>query len=130
CEIFFRQRFPGIDVTGDERQYLRTPGKVLHELARQLYCIPGDTVDACNARIIDARQHVVQPVAELMEHGDDFRVRQERRLRADGRHEVAHKVSNWQRGAAAKSLTSNAFIYPRAAAFLGAGVQVDEEATT
>src|SRR2546430_12178682 len=51
-------------------QNLRVPGVVLQELARQLHRVPGHAVDAGEARIVDARQQMVQAVAEIVEQGE------------------------------------------------------------
>ena len=77
-----RQRLAGLDVARDQRQHFLAPGEVLHELARQLDGVPRHAVDAGDARVIDARQHVMQAVTELVEQRQDFVVRQQRRARA------------------------------------------------
>ena len=53
--------------------------------------------------IVDAREHVMQAVAELVEHRHDFGVREERGLRADRRHEVAHQIGDRQRRACSRA---------------------------
>ena len=66
-------------------QHVPLPREVLHELARQLDRVPFDPVDARYAEVLDAREQVVQPVTELVEQGENFVVREERGLAADGR---------------------------------------------
>ena len=56
-------------------KHLGSPGEILHELARQLDRVPRNSVDAGDRRIGDLRQHVVQPVAEFVEHRHDIIVR-------------------------------------------------------
>jgi chorismate mutase len=79
-------------VRADARQHLVQPGVVLHELAGQLDRIPRHAVDAGDTGIADARQHVVQAVAEFMEQRHDIIVRQQRRAAVLRRERVAHEV--------------------------------------
>jgi hypothetical protein len=62
-----RAGFAAFDVGRNQRQYFGPPDEILHELARQLDRIPGDAVDTGDARIGDAREHVMQAVPELVE---------------------------------------------------------------
>ena len=80
-----RQRLAGVDVARHVAQHVPLPAEVLHELARQLDRVPLDAVDARDAEVVDARQQVVQAVAELVEQRDHFVVREERGLAADRR---------------------------------------------
>ena len=113
-----RQRLARLDMPRDQRQHFGAPREVLHELARQLDRIPRDAVDAGDARVVHARQHVVQAVAELVEHRHDFVVRQQRGLAADRRQEVADQVGDRQRRVSAEILAADALVHPRAAALL------------
>ena len=72
----------GVDVARHVPQHVPLPAEVLHELARQLDRVPFDAVDAGHAEILDARQQVVQAVAELVEQRQHLVVREERRLAA------------------------------------------------
>ena len=63
-------------------QHVPLPAEVLHELAGQLDRVPLDAVDAGHAEVVDARQQVVQAVAELVEQRHHFVVREERGLAA------------------------------------------------
>ena len=104
------------------------PGIVLEELARQLDRVPGDAVDAGEARVGDARQHVVQAVAELVEERHDVVVGQQGRLPIARRQEVADEVRDRGRGAARGRLAADAVVHPCAAALVRARVRVEVEA--
>ncbi len=123
-----RQRCAGLDVARDQRQHFLAPGEVLHELARQLDGIPRHAVDAGHAREIHARQHVVQAVAEFVEHRQHFVMRQQRRPVRTWRGEVADEVSDRQRLRTGQVDPPQAFVHPGAAALLWSRVQVEEEA--
>ena len=56
-------------MSGGVDQHVETPGKVLHELARQFHRIPRHAVDTRNARIVNAGQQVVQHVTEFVKYG-------------------------------------------------------------
>ena len=77
-------------------QHLPLPAEILHELARQLDRIPLDAVDAGDAEFVDARQQVVQAVAELVEQRQHLVVREQRRLAADRAGEIAGQVGHWR----------------------------------
>ena len=128
-QFFLGQRFAGFDMRRDQRQHFRLPRKVFHELTRQLDGVPCDAVDAGDARVVHACEHVMQPVAELVEHGDHFRVREQRRLVANRRSEVADEIGDRQAAGSAEVFASDTFVHPCAAALLRSCVQVDEEAS-
>ena len=78
-EQLARQRRARVDVRAHAAQHIPLPAEVLHELAGQLDRVPFDAVDAGHAAVLDARQQVVQAVAEFVEQRDDFVVREQRR---------------------------------------------------
>ncbi len=123
-----RQRLAGFVMTGDKRQRVRLPAPVFHELARQLDRIPRYTTDARHACGFDARQHVVQPVTELMEQGDHFVVGEQRRFACHRAVKVTGQIGDrfLQRAVSFTHLT-DAIIHPRPAAFVLAGVQIEVE---
>ena len=51
-------------MSGNALQHIRLPRVVFEELARQLDCIPGDAIDAGEARVVDASQKMMQAVPE------------------------------------------------------------------
>jgi hypothetical protein len=71
-------------VRRDAIEDLALPGVVLHELAGQFDRVPGHAVDAGQARVVHAREHVVQAVAELVEQRHDIVVRELRRRSSPG----------------------------------------------
>jgi hypothetical protein len=115
-------------VPADARQHVRLPGVVLHELARQLDRIPGNTVDAGDARVVDPRQQVVQAVPELMEECHDVIVCQERRALPARRQEIAHQVGHRQGIPRGQALAPDALVHPRAAALARARIGIEVEA--
>ena len=123
-----RQRLAAGEMPGDALQHVRVPGIVFHELAGQLDRIPRHAVDAGDARIVDAREHVVQPVAELVKQGHDVIVGEERGTLVSRRQEVAHQVRDRQRGARRQALAADALIHPGAAALVGTRVGIQIEA--
>src|SRR5581483_11217101 len=74
-----RQRRTALEMPGNLPQDLWMPRVVLEKLTRQLHRIPRDAVDARDAGIVDTSQHVVQAMAELVEHRQHVVVGQERR---------------------------------------------------
>ena len=86
----------GCRVARDALQNIRLPGVVLQELARQLDRVPGDAVDAGEARVVDARQEVMQAVTELVEQRQHIIVSQKCRTAAARRQEIAHEVGDRQ----------------------------------
>ena len=128
CLLVGGERRAAPEVSRDALQHLGVPGVVLEELARQLHRVPGHAVDAGDARVVDARQQVVQPVAELVEQRQHVVVRQQRRLIRRRRQEVAHQVRHRQRRAARQALAADALVHPGAAALVRARVGVEVEA--
>ena len=76
-------------MAGHALQHVPLPAEVLHELAGQLDRVPFHAVDAGHAEVLDARQQVVQAVAEFVEQGQHFVVREERGLAAHRPGEIA-----------------------------------------
>ncbi|SUD58028.1 Uncharacterised protein [Ectopseudomonas oleovorans] len=80
--------------------------------------------------MLDAGQQVMQAMAEFVEQGGDLIVGQQRRLAADWRGEVAHQVGHrgdQQLALGVAALVARA-VHPGAAALVGAGVEIEEEA--
>ncbi len=104
---FQRQRRSGEHVLRDSLQHIRVPRVILEELARQLDCIPRHAVDASEARIVHAREQVMQSVAKLVEQRHDVVVCEQRRAGTIRRHtfgwvtargqEIADEIRNRQR---------------------------------
>ena len=69
-------------MAGQVPEHFPLPAEIFHELAGQLHRVPFDAVDAGDPEILDAREQVMQPVAELVEQRDDVVVREQRRLAA------------------------------------------------
>ena len=123
-----RQRLARVDVGGQALQHVPLPAEVLHELARQLDRVPLDAGDAGDADVVDARQHVVQAVAELVEQRGDVVVRQQRRLALERRREVADEVRDRRLQAALGPRPALAHVvHPRARALARARVGVEPE---
>ena len=93
-EELARQRVAGVDVPRHVREHVPLPAEVLHELRRQLDRVPFHALDAGDAGHVDARQQLVQAVAELVEDRDDFVVRERRGLAGDRRGQVARQVGD------------------------------------
>ncbi len=89
-----RQFGAGLEMAGDEVQGLALPAPVLHELAGQFHRVPGHAADAGHRQVIDAGEHVVQAVAELVEQGGHLVVGEQGRLRTDGWREIAGQVGH------------------------------------
>ena len=87
-EQVFGQALAGLPVAREQVQRLALPAPVLHDLRGQLDEIPGDA-GAGQAAHFDAAQQVMQQMAELMEDGFGFAMRQQRGLAVDGRRQVA-----------------------------------------
>ena len=120
----FRQRLTGFVMAGDERQRFRLPAPVFHKLARQLDRIPRHAVDAGYARRFDARQHVVQAVAELVEQRGHFIVSEQRRFALYRAIEVTGQVRHrLLQTAIGFAHLPDAVIHPRAAALVLARVR-------
>jgi hypothetical protein len=83
----------------------------------------GDAVDAGDARVVDTRQHVVQPVAELVEQRDHVVVRQQRGRAPGRRREVADQIGDRQGAGVARAFAPDALVHPGAAALLRPRVQ-------
>ncbi len=113
-----------LDMTGRAHQYVLVPGKVLHELARQLDGVPGHAVDAGDGRVIDTRQQVVQHVAELVKQRDHVVVSQQRHAVLVRWREITDEVAYRQDLFAVQVLANDAFIDPGAVAFAGPREQV------
>ena len=122
------QRGAGVDVAGDLLQHIGLPRVVLEKLARQLDRIPGNTIDSGKARVVDARQQVVQAVAELVEQRQHVVVREERRMSAARRQEIADEIGHRQRRACGEMFAADALIHPGAAALVGTRVGIEIEA--
>lgn len=124
-----RQRFTGFIMAGDKRQRFRLPAPVLHKLARQLDRIPRHPADAGNPGGVDASQHMVQTVAELVEQGDHFVMGEQRRLAVDRAVEVTGQVGDrLLQGTIQFTHLADAVVHPRPAALMLAGIQVEIEA--
>jgi len=113
---------------GDQRQHLRAPDEVLHELTGQFHRIPSDTVDACDAGISDLREHVMQAMTELVKKGGDFVVCEKRRRAADRCGEIADQLRHRDGFTRRQRFGDHALVHPRPAAFLDPGVRVEIEA--
>src|SRR3954471_4632760 len=112
------------------RERIPFPAEVFHELAGQFDRIPFDTVDAGDAELFDAREQMMQAVAEFVEQRDDFVVSEERRLLlavhfADGRCEIAIKVSYRRLDAATNPPPRDRVVHPGAAALRGTRIQIE-----
>ncbi len=88
------QRFTGFVVAGNQRQALFGPAPVFQELAGQLHRVPGHAVNTGDAGHFLLGEHVVQPMAELVEQGDHFVVGEQAGLAAGRRREVAGQVGD------------------------------------
>mmetsp|Transcript_68763 Transcript_68763/g.182918 ORF Transcript_68763/g.182918 Transcript_68763/m.182918 type:complete len:447 (-) Transcript_68763:398-1738(-) len=65
---------------------------ILHELRRQLDCVPLNTRDARRRRVRHAREHVLQAVARLVEESRHLVESHQARLAVSGRRAVAREV--------------------------------------
>ena len=101
--------------------------EVLHELARQLDGVPLDALQAGDAGQVDARQQLVQAMAELVEQRDDVVVREQRRLAADRRGEVAREVRDRMLHALVDAPAVDRVVHPRAALLAFARIEVEIE---
>lgn len=114
-----RQRFTGFIMAGDKRQRFRLPAPVLHKLARQLDRIPRHPADAGNPGGVDAGQHMVQTVAELVEQGDHFVMGEQRRLAVDRAVEVTGQVGDrLLQGTIQFTHLADAVVHPRPRAYV------------
>ena len=101
-----RQGFAAVHMRGYERQNLRSPDEVLHELTGKFHGVPGNAVDAGDAGVGHARQHVMQAVAELMKQRGHLVMRQQRGRAADRGGEIAHQLGHRQRRPAGRDLAT------------------------
>ena len=90
-EELARQRLAGVDMRGHLRQHVPLPAEIFHELAGKLDGVPFDALDAGDAGDLDARQELVEPVAELVEERDDLVVRERRGTAFGGRRKIARE---------------------------------------
>ena len=109
------------------RDHVPFPAEVLHELAGQLDRVPLDAVDARHAELVDLREQLVQPVAELVEQRVHLAVREERGLAAHGRREVAGEEGDRRLHAPADAPAVDGVVHPRPAALALARVEVEVE---
>ncbi len=123
------QRGAGVHMFGELLQHIPLPAEVLHELAGQLDGVPLHAGDARHAQLLHLREHVVQPVAELVEQRDDVVVREQGRAAVDRGGEVAHEVRHrrLQRPAVGAQPARTRVVHPGARALAGAGVEVQVE---
>src|SRR5216683_3764851 len=112
---------------GYERQHLRTPNEVLHELTGKLYRVPGYAVDSGDAGVGHARQHVVQTVAEFMKQRGYLVMRQQRGSAAYRRREIAYQLGDGKGCSRGQGFGDDALVHPGTAALLGARIRIQEE---
>ncbi len=116
-------------MAGDKRQRFWLPAPVFHKLTRQLDRIPRHPADAGNARHVDARQHVMQAVSELMEQRGDFVMGKQRRFAVHRTVKVTGQVGNRFLQAAVRfTHHTDAVVHPGAAAFVFTRVEIEVEA--
>jgi hypothetical protein len=115
-------------MTRDAAEHASVPGVVLHELARQLDGVPGNTVDPRDARIVHPGEQVMQAVAKLVEQRQHIVMCQESGPSLSRRQHVADQVRHRQSRAGGQALASDALIHPRAAALVGSGIGIEIEA--
>ena len=87
-EQILGNRLSGLVMPREEIQRLALPAPVLHDLAGQFDEIPRYG-RARQAAHFNTAQHMMQQMPELMEDGFHFAMRQQRRLLADRRSEIA-----------------------------------------
>ncbi len=123
-----RQWLAAVDLRAQPLDDVPFPAVVLHELARQLDRVPLDAADAGHAELVDAGQHVVQPVAEFVQQRDQVVVGEQRGLAADRRREVADQVRDRGLQAAVGAAPAPAHVvHPGPGALAGARVGVEVE---
>ena len=127
-ENISRQRRPRFGVRRTAFEHLVVPGKVLHELAGQFDRIPRHAIDARDARVVDARQQVVQHVAELVKHGYHVVMSEQRAAAVVRRRKIADEETDRVRHRAVQVLAVHAVVHPRARALAAAREQVGIEA--
>eukprot|EP00968_Pinguiococcus_pyrenoidosus_P000259 scaffold13_cov241-Pinguiococcus_pyrenoidosus.AAC.32 len=115
-EQLLRQRLARLVVHRDAQRGLLVVAPVLHKLRRQLDRVPLDVVDSRGASVVHLGQHVLQPVAELVEERLHLPEGHEAGLVADRRRAVAREVRN--RLARQHLRLAHADVHPRAAALL------------
>src|SRR6187200_301876 len=106
------------------------PAEFFHELARQFDRIPFDAVGPRHAELLDAREQMVQPMAEFVKEGDHFVVREKRGPLfavdfADRRREITIEIGDWCLDATGYALARDCIVHPRAAALRRPRVQVE-----
>ena len=126
-EQLARQRRAGFDVRRHPREHVALPAEILHELAGKLDGIPFDALDAGHAGDLDARQQLVQAVAELVEQRDDFVVRERRRAAVGRCRQVAGEEGDRMLNLRARATAVDRVVLPRAALLAGARVIVEVE---
>mmetsp|Transcript_63646 Transcript_63646/g.146406 ORF Transcript_63646/g.146406 Transcript_63646/m.146406 type:complete len:501 (+) Transcript_63646:250-1752(+) len=125
-EELLGQRLAGLVVLGELVHGGLVVAPVLHELRGQLDGVPLHVIDAGRVRVGDAREHVLQAVAELVEQRLHLAEGHEGGLVAHGRGAVAGEVRHRQ--PAQHLALADTHIHPGAAALLGwarVGVQVE-----
>src|SRR3569833_692369 len=128
CLGFRRQLGAGLEVTGDLVQDIRMPRVVLQNLACHLYRVPGDTVDSCNARVIDSGQHMMEAKAELVKQCQHIVVCQKRGTARARWQEVAYEVGDRKRRPGVEAFAPTALVHPRATALVGPRIGIQVEA--
>ena len=121
-EQLCRERFAGIHMARQQRQRFGPPAPLFHDLARQFHRIPSHAVDARQTRVVDAREQVVQGMAEFVEQRRHIVVCQQRGLAGARRGEVANHIRHRQRGMALQRCAADAFAHPSATALARACV--------
>mmetsp|Transcript_2330 Transcript_2330/g.4726 ORF Transcript_2330/g.4726 Transcript_2330/m.4726 type:complete len:318 (+) Transcript_2330:2084-3037(+) len=127
-----RQLLPGLVVLCNSHEGGLVVAPVLHELARKLNSIPLHSSNTSNHALIHLGQHMLQGVAELVEHRLHFPEGHQRGLRPDRRALVAHHVRGRQShrlpGRSHELAAPHHFVHPRASALLGrarVGIEVE-----
>ena len=131
ARFIFWNRSSGIGCAGflvarEQVERLALPAPVLHDLRGQLDEIPGHA-GAGQAAHFHAAQQVVQQVAEFVEDGLHFAMRQQRGLAADGRRQVA--ADQAQVRLASGRIAGDQRVHPGAAALVFARKPVGVEAS-
>ncbi len=103
------------------------PRVVFQKLTGELHRIPRNAVDSGDARIVDARQKMMQPVTEFVEQREDVVVSQECRSVLARRQEIAHKIGNRLGESGGQPLAAHALVHPCAASLVRARVRIEIE---
>ena len=122
-----RQGRLGIDMGGHRRDDVPFPAEVLHELAGQFDCIPFDARNARDAKLIDAGEHMVQSVPELVKQRDHIVMRQERGLGADWCLHIAGQVGHRCLQTCGDQLATAGIVHPGARTLARAREHVEIE---